>query len=99
MRVAQGLWPSNTADNLHAVTKRSKRQCENYLAGRSRLPEAAIKRLLATKDGLKFLEALMGDALPDWWAAFRYDCEMADTRARIAALKEKQKGLHRRSGR
>lgn len=96
MRVAQSLWPKKTAHSLASATGKKKRQCEYYLAGKNKLTEDAIRGLLKTDDGLKFLEALMGDSVPTWWAAFRYAVEMQDVRSRMDALREKQRGLARR---
>jgi transcriptional regulator with XRE-family HTH domain len=67
MRVARGLWPSKTANELAGLTGASVRTAERWLAGERTLSAGALSALLRSEYGLDFLAAVMADAQPRWW--------------------------------
>lgn len=45
--------------------------CKYWLSEKYDISADALADLLRSDDGLKFLEALIGDARPVWWRAFK----------------------------
>jgi hypothetical protein len=82
-RVAQALWPSKTDMELAARADASPRMARYWLAERYDLSADHLAALLRSDDGLKFLEAVMGDARPAWWSRFKRQTDLANLRANI----------------
>lgn len=83
MSVAHALFPRKTAAELAVISGASPRTCERWLSERCGLSAEALAELLRSEHGLKFLEAIMGDARPAWWKAFRKQVERAEIRRQI----------------
>lgn len=90
VRVARALWPSKTEMELAVRTGASPRMCRYWLAQRYDLSADHLAALLRSDDGLKILEAIMGDAKPVWWKRFRRTVGMANLRA---AIEQQRKAL------
>lgn len=86
MRVAHRLWEHKPAANLIARAGVSERQAKYLLARKRGISAEALAALLRSEDGLEFLEAVMGDARPYWWKAFK-------RKQRRAALRDEMKRL------
>ena len=93
MRVAQALWPRKTASELAFRTGSSQRACEYWLSRKTEMSADALTALLRSDAGFETLEAIMGDARPDWWKQFRRTAEIStirkaqdDARRRIERL-------------
>jgi hypothetical protein len=81
--MALKLWPRKPDMALAHLTGKSDRTARYWLKQKYGMPADAFIALLQTNDGLKFLEAGMGDKKPAWWQAFK-------TSARIEILREAQ---------
>lgn len=86
MRVAQSIWIRKPVANLIAKTGVSERQAKYLLARKRGISAEALVSLLRSEDGLQFLEAMMGEARPYWWKAFK-------RKQRRAALRDEMKRL------
>lgn len=80
MRVAQALWPRKTDLELAARTAASDRMCRYWLCERYSLSADDLAALLRSDDGMKFLEAIMGDAKPVWWRRVKKSSQRAALR-------------------
>lgn len=95
MRVARSLWPTKTEQALAHVTQRSERMCRYWLAERYGLSADDLAALLRSEHGFQFLEQLMGDARPAWWAAFRNQVEISELRRRQEDVRARLEALER----
>lgn len=86
MRAAQSLWPRKTAAELSVRTGISHRACEYWMERKSGMSAESLARLLRTDDGFQILEAIIGDAKPVWWRAFKRQVRRAELRRQQAAL-------------
>jgi hypothetical protein len=90
---AQALWPRKTAAELALRSGASVRTCERWIGERCGLSAEALAELLRSEDGLKFLEAVMGDARPKWWRMFRRQIERGQIRRDLDHLRKRQDAL------
>lgn len=97
MRVFRSIWPHNTAAELAARTDVTVRSAEHWLAGRSGMSADAFAALLRSDAGFEALEAAMGDARPDWYAALRrrvreerLEAQMQAFAAELADIKQER---------
>ena len=88
MRAARAVWPSKTDMALMAKTKRSDRTCRYWLENKYSLGADDLVLLLRTDEGLQFLEAVMGDAKPIWWAGFKRSVKRAELRRQQKAIQK-----------
>lgn len=86
MRTAQTLWPRKTAAELSVRTGIKQRACEYWMERKSGMSAESLARLLRTDDGFQILEAIIGDAKPVWWRAFKRQVRRAELRRQQAAL-------------
>jgi hypothetical protein len=89
MRLARTLWPSKTALELASRTGASERMCRYWMSERFDISAEHLAELLRSDAGLAVLEALMGEARPDWWRGFKRQVSLA------AARREAQAALRR----
>ena len=94
-RVARRLWPSKTARHLSARAGSTHRAAEFWLSGQTGMSADALAELLRSDAGLDMLEAIMGDAKPKWWPAFRGDCKASAIEARLDELRAEIDGVRR----
>lgn len=87
MAVARALWPSKADIELAARTDASPRMARYWLAERYDLSADHLAALLRSDDGLKFLEAIMGDARPKWWRRYKRQVGIANMRADLERLR------------
>lgn len=80
------LWPSLTAPNVAGAANISVRSAERFLAGQNGLSAESLLELLATDDGLWFLEIMMGERKPKWWRSFKRHCQFERLREQQASL-------------
>ncbi|HZH50289.1 MAG TPA: hypothetical protein VEZ16_00255 [Microvirga sp.] len=80
--VARRLWPNKTAVNLSSRAGVTHRAAEFWLAQGTGMSADALAELLRSDAGRDILEALMGNARPSWWPAFRRDLAIADLERR-----------------
>lgn|GEM_PF-854370 len=85
-RLARKIWPVCTAPELASRTDVSVRNAEQWLAGRQGMSAEAFAALLRSDVGLDVLEAAMGDARPDWYAALRRRVREERLEAQLQAL-------------
>jgi hypothetical protein len=85
-RLARKIWPVCTAPELASRAEVSVRNAEHWLAGRSGMSAEAFAALLRSDAGLEVLEAAMGDARPDWYAALRRRVREERLEAQLQAL-------------
>jgi len=92
-KAVREIFPSKTAWHLSDISGLRLRACEYFLSRKTSLSGDAIVTLLRSKEGLRVLEALMGDARPEWWASLqkgiqkeRYEREIEQIRKRMEAL-------------
>src|SRR4051812_44170624 len=71
MRVARSLWPSKTDMALASKTGTSERMCRYWLSNKYNLGADDLAALLRSDEGFHVLEAIIGDAKPVWWRAFK----------------------------
>jgi len=64
-----------------------------WLAERYELSADHLAALLRSDDGLKFLEAIMGDARPIWWRRFRHQIRLATARADLVRVQRELEEL------
>jgi hypothetical protein len=88
MRVARDLWPKKTAAELAARTQVSQRTAERWLALRTGMSDENIQALVQCDEGLAFLEAIMGDATPEYWRDFKRSARRSNLRRDIRALQK-----------
>ena len=96
MRVAHELWPNKTAQNLASRAGVDTRTAERWLAFRTGISGPALAALIASDDGLKFIEAVIvaqGKGLPAFWRRFkrkqdriRVETEMRQLKLRLEKL-------------
>lgn len=86
MRVARSLWPSKTDAALSSKTGASDRLCRYWLANKYNLSADDLAALLRSDEGFQILEAIIGDAKPVWWRAFKRAVRRAELRRQQAAL-------------
>lgn len=86
MQAARSLWPRKTAAELSVRTGTQMRGCEYWLARRSGMSADSLAALLRSDEGFQILEAIIGDAKPVWWRAFKKSVRRADLRRQQAAL-------------
>lgn len=95
MRVARSLWPSKTALELSARTGACERTAKYWLARRCNLSAENLAELIRSDAGLSVLEALMGDARPDWYAAFRRRIRIESLEAKLEELARETEAIKR----
>jgi hypothetical protein len=74
MRVARSLWPQKTANELAYRTGVSQRTAENWLSLSTGISGPALSALIASEEGLHFIEATIiaqGKGLPIFWRRFK----------------------------
>jgi hypothetical protein len=89
MRVCRAIWPSKTALELAARTGASERTAKYWLARQCDLSAEHLAELLRSDAGLEVLEALMGEARPAWWSAFRRQAKRAVIRRQLKELQNR----------
>lgn len=80
MRVARSLWPTKTAAELRYRTGASQRTVENWLQLKTGISGPALSALIASEDGIAFIEATIiaqGNGLPVYWRRFKKRQETA----------------------
>lgn len=85
--VAKRRWPIKPAQNLAMRTRNSHRSAEDWLSLRTGMSADALADLLRSDIGLDVLQALIGDAPPSWWPAFRQDARAAGIERRLNDLR------------
>lgn len=80
MRAAQTLWPRKTAAELSVRTGIKQRACEYWMERKSGMSAESLALLLRTDEGFQILEAIIGDAKPVWWMAFKRGVKRAELR-------------------
>lgn len=85
--VAKRRWPIKPAQNLAMCTRNSHRSAEDWLSLRTGMSADALADLLRSDIGLDVLQALIGDAPPSWWPAFRQDARAAGIERRLNDLR------------
>lgn len=98
MRLARILWPAKTDLELSAITKASDRTCRYWLSRKTDLSADALAELLRSEHGLKFIEAIIGDARPKWWRAFKQSTELGLLRQRQEELRRELERVEREYG-
>lgn len=88
MRVAQALWPRKTAAELALRTGNKTRACEYWLERRSGMSGEALAALLRSDEGFQVLEAIIGDAKPVWWRAFKRSVKRSELRRQQRAIQK-----------
>jgi hypothetical protein len=86
MHTARILWPVKTSVNLSIKSGASERACAYWLARKHDMTSEALAALLRSEEGLNFLEAIMGNARPLWWKAFKRRLRRAKLRSDIQEL-------------
>ena len=77
---AQRLWPRKTAAELSLRTGTGVRACEYWLSRKTDMSADALAALLRSDAGLEILEAIVGDAKPNWWKQFARTIELSRLR-------------------
>lgn len=67
MRAAQSIWPMGRVANLVAVTGASETTAKEWIRGERDMRLDHFARLLATENGLQFLDAATAARRPGWW--------------------------------
>ncbi len=98
MRLARVLWPAKTDLELAAITKTSDRTCRYWLSRKTDLSADALVELLRSEHGLKFIEAIIGDAKPTWWRAFKRSTDLALLRQRHEEIRRELERVEREFG-
>lgn len=98
LRVAHSLWGGKSLKlpiQLATCASVDQRTAERWLSRRAGLSADSLASLLRSDQGLSFLEGLMGEARPQWWADFKLQSERAaivrrqkELRQQIARLEE-----------
>jgi hypothetical protein len=86
-RVAARLWPNKTARHLASRAGTTHRAAEFWLSQQTGMSADALAELLRSDAGLQMLEAIVGDAPPSWWPAFRQDAKAAGLERRLNDLR------------
>lgn len=86
MLAARSLWPRKTAAELSMRTGTQMRGCEYWLARRSGMSAESLAALLRSDEGLQILEAIIGDARPVWWRAFKRSIRRSELRRQQTEL-------------
>ena len=97
-RVARAIWPTKTDLELAVRTGTSDRACRDLLANRGGMSLRAVANLLASEEGREFLEALLGDASPQWRKHLADHIEIAEMRAELEAQRQRIAEFALRSG-
>lgn len=93
MRVARGLWPTKTAQELAYRTSTSERMARYWLSQRYDLSADDLTALLRSEEGFKILEAIMGQARPIWWRRFKRKTKREHLREQIKQFELELEGL------
>jgi len=83
------LWPAKTTAHVAYFADVSERSVRFWLAGSTRMSVEHVAALLRTDDGYRILEAIMGDAEPEWWLTTKVAHELRQTRRAIAAQQKR----------
>lgn len=67
MRVARGIFPSQTVPELVAITGASESTVKRWLNGSQEMSFEHFRALLHSENGLEFLSAAMADSPSMWW--------------------------------
>lgn len=86
MRAAQTLWPRKTAAELSVRTGIKQRACEYWMERKSGMSAESLALLLRTDEGFQILEAIIGDAKPVWWKAFKKSVRRSELRRKQVEL-------------
>jgi hypothetical protein len=89
MRAARSLWPQKTAAELAFRTNVSQRTAENWLSLSTGISGPALSALIASEEGLHFIEALIvaqGKGKPAYWRTFKRKQKRAQLREEIKRL-------------
>lgn len=86
MRVARSLWPTKTDIALMQRTGASDRMCRYFLANKYNLSADNLADLLRSDEGFQILEAIIGEAKPVWWRAFKKSVRRAELRRQQKAI-------------
>lgn len=92
---ARKLWPNKTAINLASRAGATHRAAEKWLAGETGISGDHLANLLRSDAGRDVLDALMGDAKPSWWPAFRAELQFADLEKRQSETRQAIEDLRR----
>lgn len=95
MQKARSLWPVKTASQLVANAGVSERAAKYWLSGKAGISSGALVNLLRSDHGLEFLEAIVGDAKPEWWKLFRRRVQAAQLEAKIKRLEQELNAVRR----
>lgn len=87
------IFPAKTAANMASLTGLQMRACEYFLSRKTSLSSDAVVAFLQSEEGLIALEALMGDARPEWWKALKRAIEIEKIKAEKAALQKRLDAL------
>lgn len=90
MQKARDLLPkAKAAYHLHILTDQPLSTCQKMLCGdRAENPEM-ITALLRSDLGREVLDALMGDARPDWYVRYQRQLDVAHARRVLRELEER----------
>lgn len=95
--VARRIWPNKTARHLAARAGTTHRAAEYWLGQQTGMSADALAELLRSDAGLDMLSAIMGDAKPNWWPAFRQAAKASAIADRLdtirAEIDEARRGL------
>lgn len=100
MRVARSLWPRKTAHELAERTGVTLRQAERWLTGNYGISSEALRDLIRSEEGFRFLEALVdeiGNGAPEWWAGFKKQVLAAQLQAEIAEARQRYRDKKRQA--
>lgn len=98
MRAVQGLYPRNTAAHAAALSGLKARACEYVLAGDTDFSRPPLVRLLRSPVGAAVLDALLGDAPPDWRAAELRLIRIGELERQLIEHKRSLESLRRQVG-
>jgi hypothetical protein len=82
-RVCRRIWPVKTDAELALRMGVSGRSARDILAGRAAPSFLSIVSLLHSEEGELFLDAMLGDATPEWRARLIRTRELAAVRAAL----------------
>lgn len=92
-KTVREIFPSKTAWELSNISGLKLRACEYFLSRKTSLSGDAIVTLLRSNEGLRVLEAVMGDARPDWWTSLQKAIEKERCEREIERLRRRMEAL------
>lgn len=87
--VFRQIFPRKTWLEISQFFGLSERGAKHRLAGSREFSAEEIAIMLRSEHGLTFLSAIMADANPPWWVAFRQQVAIKDARRLEAAARRK----------